>query len=171
MPTILRAMLMVLIGCAPAFAESGKAVIRGTSDSSPVTGTATFAETPTGLKITVHIAQAPAGQHGLHVHQYGRCDEAGQAAGGHYNPDGAPHGFLPNDGFERAHAGDLGNIEIGEDGTGSLELTVPNLRLEGGRYTIGGRSIIVHDKMDDFGQPLGNAGGRIGCGVIAIIGE
>ncbi|MBI3323135.1 MAG: superoxide dismutase family protein, partial [Candidatus Omnitrophica bacterium] len=35
----------------------------------------------------------------------------------------------------------------------------------------GGRSLILHEKVDDFGQPLGNAGGRIGCGVIRIVGE
>jgi Cu-Zn family superoxide dismutase len=29
-----------------------------------------------------------------------------------------------------------------------------------------GRAIIVHAKKDDGGQPTGNAGGRIGCGVI-----
>jgi Cu-Zn family superoxide dismutase len=26
--------------------------------------------------------------------------------------------------------------------------------------------VILHEKEDDFGQPTGNAGGRIGCGVI-----
>jgi superoxide dismutase, Cu-Zn family len=28
--------------------------------------------------------------------------------------------------------------------------------------------VIVHAKPDDFGQPVGNAGARIGCGVIGI---
>ena len=32
--------------------------------------------------------------------------------------------------------------------------------------TSDGASIIVHAKKDDGGQPTGNAGGRIGCGVI-----
>mgnify|MGYP001565173176 CR=1 FL=1 len=25
----------------------------------------------------------------------------------------------------------------------------------------------MHEKTDDFGQPTGNAGGRVGCGVIS----
>ena len=29
-----------------------------------------------------------------------------------------------------------------------------------------GRSLIIHAKQDDGGQPSGNAGGRIGCVVI-----
>jgi Cu-Zn family superoxide dismutase len=29
----------------------------------------------------------------------------------------------------------------------------------------------VHEKADDFGQPTGNAGGRVGCGVIAVTGD
>jgi len=29
-----------------------------------------------------------------------------------------------------------------------------------------GKSVIVHEKTDDFSQPTGNAGGRIGCGII-----
>ena len=171
MKTLMRIAMLVLMAAAPAFAESGKAVLRGTTEGSSVSGTAVLTDTPEGLKITISVEHVAPGQHGLHVHQFGRCDDGGQAAGGHYNPDGVKHGYLPNDGFEQAHAGDLGNIEVGDDGTGSLELIVPNLRLSGGRYTVGGRSIILHDKVDDFGQPLGNAGSRIGCGAIVVTSD
>jgi Cu-Zn family superoxide dismutase len=37
---------------------------------------------------------------------------------------------------------------------------------EGDPSSFLGRAIIVHEKADDGGQPVGNAGGRIGCGVI-----
>lgn len=171
MKTLIGLAILALMAAAPAFAETGKAALHGTTEGSSVSGTALLTETPEGLKVTVSVEHVSPGQHGLHVHQFGRCDDGGQAAGGHYNPDGVKHGYLPNDGFEQAHAGDLGNIEVGDDGTGTLELIVPNLRLSGGRYTVGGRSIILHDKVDDFGQPLGNAGSRIGCGVIVVAGE
>ena len=33
-------------------------------------------------------------------------------------------------------------------------------------HAVAGRAFILHEKQDDFGQPTGNAGGRIGCGKI-----
>jgi Cu-Zn family superoxide dismutase len=65
------------------------------------------------------------------------------------------------------HAGDLGNVEILADGTGNYEAAIPGLALSEGAYNVLGRSVIVHEKEDDFGQPLGNAGARIACGIIA----
>ena len=99
------------------------------------------------------------------------CEDEGKAAGGHYNPQGVKHGFLPTDGFAQAHAGDFGNVDVRADGVGTLELVIPELHVSGGTYTVGGRSVVLHEQVDDFGQPTGNAGGRIGCGVIAITGE
>lgn len=165
--------VMVVVGCMAlgvpwAHAESGKAVIQATAEGSPVSGEAALTETPEGLKVTVHVVNVFPGKHGLHVHQFGSCLDMGSAAGGHYNPHGVQHGFLPSDGFVGAHAGDFGNIEVGADGAGLLELTLPDLRLSGGPNSVGGRAIILHEKEDDFGQPTGNAGGRIGCGVITI---
>lgn len=164
-------LILTLVGCPHVFAETGKALIKGTTEGSEVSGTATLTDTPEGLKLTAQVAHVSPGTHGFHVHQYGNCEDVGKAAGGHYNPDGVKHGFLPKDGLTGAHAGDLGNIEIGADGTGRVELTLQNLRLSGGKYSVGGRAIVLHEKADDFGQPTGNAGGRIGCGVIVITGE
>ena len=72
------------------------------------------------------------------------------------------HGFHIH---EKAHSGDMGNIDIAEDGTGKLELTLPEVSLN----DISGLAVILHEKVDDFGQPTGNAGGRIGCGIITPI--
>jgi Cu-Zn family superoxide dismutase len=119
----------------------------------------------------VQVANVPPGQHGLHIHQFGSCADAGKAAGGHYNPASAPHGYLPKDGLTHAHAGDFGNIQISADGAGTLELVIPNLSLNAGPYPVAGRTVIVHEQMDDFGQPTGNAGGRIACGPIVLTGE
>ena len=149
-------------------AENATAILKETTEGSQVSGTATLQDTPQGLQISIQVAHVSPGQHGLHIHQYGRCEDEGKAAGGHYNPDGSKHGFLPTDGFGSAHAGDLGNIDVRGDGVGTLALTVHGLRLSGGPYTVGGRSIVLHETADDFGQPTGNAGGRIGCGIIRV---
>ena len=158
--------LMLLPACRPG--EQGTAVIQGTQPGSKISGTATLMPVTNGLKISIRVANVPPGTHGIHFHEQGNCGDAGKAAGGHYNPDGVKHGFLPKDGFGAAHTGDLGNIKVGKDGTGRLELTIAGLSLREGPHSVADHSIILHEKADDFGQPTGNAGGRIGCGVITV---
>lgn len=152
--------------------SAGTAFIRGTTNDSSVNGVVTLTETEDGLKVTADIYNVPsAGEHGFHIHEFGSCEEAGKAAGGHYNPAGVDHGLLPKDGAEMAHAGDMGNITIGEDGHGTLDVVLPGVSLIHGEKTVAGRAIILHEKADDFGQPTGNAGGRIGCGAIILTKE
>ena len=137
-----------------------------TMGGSLITGKVSFMETDEGLKINAVVLNAHPGKHGFHIHEKGDCSDQGNAAGGHFNPDAVPHGDVEKHGFQKAHAGDLGNIEIGSDGKGTLEKVIAGLTLEEGQYGVVGRSVIVHEKADDFGQPTGNAGGRIACGVI-----
>lgn len=158
--------LASLLISAPAFAAKAVAVISGTAEGSTITGTAMFEDTEDGLQVQVQITGLPAGLYGMHIHEKGSCDDGGNAAGSHYNPDNVKHGFLPADGFAGAHAGDLGNIQINANNQGALFLVIPGLTVSGKNYSIAGRTVILHEKQDDFGQPLGNAGGRIGCGII-----
>ncbi|MDP3722543.1 MAG: superoxide dismutase family protein [Candidatus Omnitrophota bacterium] len=160
----------LIVGCANVWADRGNAVINGTTEGSPVSGSATLKDTPRGLKVAVKVAGVPPGRHGLHIHEQGACGDQGKAAGGHFNPAGVPHGFLPKDGSTKAHAGDMGNIEVSRKGSGKATVILPgvSLRGTGGTPSVEGRAIIVHENADDFGQPVGNAGGRIGCGVIMI---
>ncbi|NEP14072.1 MAG: superoxide dismutase family protein [Symploca sp. SIO1A3] len=144
------------------------ALISTTSEPSKAMGKVSFTETDTGMVIEAQIKNTPPGDHGFHIHEKGSCEEGGKAAGGHYNPDGVKHGNLVKDGFANAHAGDLGNISVVEDGTATYNATIKGLTLQGEKYPIDGLAMIVHEKPDDFGQPTGNAGGRIGCGVIAL---
>lgn len=160
----------MIVRFTPLYAQKAAAQITPPSKDSALSGQVTFEDTLKGLKVTADLAGAPPGVHGFHIHEHGSCEDAGKAAGDHFNPDGRPHGDLAKDGFVKAHAGDLGNIEIAEDGTGHLELTLEGLTLQQGRYGVGGRAVILHEHADDFGQPLGNAGARIGCGLIQIKG-
>jgi Cu-Zn family superoxide dismutase len=132
---------------------------------SKLSGKATLTETPEGVNVVLSVENVSPGEHGAHVHEKGDCSaEDGSSAGGHFNPGGHPHA-LPT-GNPR-HLGDFGNVMVDQDGTGKLELIAlgANLR-DSDPNSFVGRSIIVHDKKDDGGQPTGNAGGRIGCGEI-----
>lgn len=163
----------LVVGCTNVWAETGKAVIKGTVEGSHVSGSATLKDTSQGLKVVVTVAGVPPGKHGLHIHEKGDCGDQGKAAGGHFNPAGAPHGFLPKDGSTKAHAGDMGNIQVNSKGSGKTTVVLPGVSLKGtgGTPSVDGRSIILHEKADDFGQPTGNAGGRIGCGSILLTKE
>ncbi len=154
-----------------ALAAKASALIKGTAENSPIAGEAVLTETAEGVEIEVNVVNTPPGKHGFHIHENGSCDDMGKAAGGHYNPDGVAHGLVAKDGFAHAHAGDFGNIEVAEDGTGTLKVFIPNLTLSGEKYNVLGKAVILHEKEDDFGQPTGNAGGRIGCGIVAIVNE
>lgn len=161
--------ILISLTCAaaPAFAATGRAELRATGET-PVSGEAHFMDTDSGLRVAVRITEAPPGQHGFHIHEFGGCDDAAKAAGGHYNPEGVPHGDLATQGFSTAHAGDFGNVTVGPDGTAVYERVFPGLKLADGEYTVGGRALILHADRDDFGQPSGNAGARIGCGAITL---
>jgi Cu-Zn family superoxide dismutase len=66
------------------------------------------------------------------------------------------------------HAGDMGNIEADASGKAHLDYIDPHMSFNGPNSILG-RSVIVHAKEDDMKtQPTGNAGARIGCGVIGL---
>ena len=163
--------VVLALWCGPASAETGEVMLGATQDGSLESGGAVLSDTPDGLQVTVQVAGISPGKHGVHIHAFGGCGDGGKDAGGHLNPDGVQHGFFPTDGSEHAHPGDMGNIEVGGNGTGSLVITLPGVALSGGNYPVAGRAIILHAKEDDFGQPTGNAGSRIGCGSIIITGK
>ena len=152
-----------------AFAVQGLAELKGTADGSSITGTVVFTEVEGGVNVNANVAGVqPAGKRGFHIHEFGSCADTGKSAGGHYNPTQSEHGLVSADGHAKAHAGDLGNIEIKDDGTGALQGFLPGVKLTNGEHEIAGRAVILHEKEDDFGQPTGNAGGRVACGPIII---
>ena len=89
---------------------------------------------------------------------------------GHWNPTDVEHGKWGEGEF---HLGDIGNITVGEDGTGRITLTTDLWEIgTGSDIDVVGKSIIIHADADDFvSQPSGAAGARIGCGVYCIIGR
>lgn len=145
--------------------EVGVARVQGTAEGSPISGTARFEDVKGGLKVTVTLTGVPGASHAMHIHEFGDCSDSGKAAGSHYNPKGGPHGHALKD-PKKAHPGDLGNVPV-QDGKVTFEAVLPKASLMG-KNPVAGRSIVLHEKEDDFSQPVGNAGGRIACGVIGI---
>ena len=131
-----------------------------------VTGMVKFSQQGDSVSITAHIEGAPPGMHGFHIHEIGDCSSDDfKSAGGHFNPSDTVHGGPDN---PDRHEGDLGNIEIGEDGSGHLELTSSLITVSEGPNSVVGRGVILHEKADDLvSQPTGAAGSRIACGVVA----
>jgi superoxide dismutase, Cu-Zn family len=142
------------------------AVLHPTANSK-THGKVQFTQQGENVKVVVDVqGLTPNGKHAIHIHEFGDCSAPdAMSAGGHYNPEGHPHG-LPDS--STRHAGDFGNLQADAQGKAHLELTVSNLSIAGTKNPIIGRGVIVHAKEDDGSQPVGNAGGRIACGVIGV---
>ena len=130
-------------------------------------GVVQFSQVGDKVKVVASIeGLTPNQKHAMHIHEFGDGTSAdGMGAGGHYNPEGHTHGLVA---APKRHAGDLGNLQADANGKAQYEVTVDNVTLVGLKNPILGRAVIVHAKEDDGGQPVGNAGARIGCGVIGI---
>ena len=150
---------------APAEPLTAAAELHG-AEGGPLGGTVTFTEAEGRVTVRVEVHDVPgAGEHGLHLHENGDCSAADfSSAGPHFNPAAAQHAG-PMD--MEHHAGDFGNITIGEDGSGILELTTDLLTVSDGPGSVVGRSVILHAQRDDLTtQPTGASGARIACGVV-----
>lgn len=150
---------------APAASASPLIISIEPRSESKLKGTAKFEATSSGVQIILDVTGAPPGKHGAHIHQNADCSAPdAKSAGDHFNPSAHEHGLPPT---EHRHLGDLGNLEVGKDGKGHLEITITGANLTAGdKMSFLDRGIIIHEKIDDGGQPAGNAGKRIGCGEI-----
>jgi Cu-Zn family superoxide dismutase len=125
-----------------------------------------FPDPQGGMTIQARITGLPPGEHGLHIHEIGDCSASdGSAAGEHLAPEKDKHGS-PASAHDAHHAGDLGNITAGDDGTVVQTLHDDELMVHGD-HGIAGRAVVVHTNKDDLvSQPSGNSGDPIACGVV-----
>ncbi len=117
-----------------------------------------------GLLLKVEIDGLEPGEHGLHLHETGRCEPPFESAGGHYAPADRSHGLLSEDG---PHAGDLPNLVVGE----AASTTVVHAWAEGLSVAEltgdDGSALVVHAGPDDYRtDPAGAAGERVACAAI-----
>jgi superoxide dismutase, Cu-Zn family len=144
----------------------------------PTTSATSAKLSPTGLvtltqveghKVLVKAAISglkPFAEHGFHVHAVPDCSGDALGTGGHFNPDAHPHG---DPAHILRHAGAMFNVKADAQGVATTRQELDTVMLSAGRYSIVGLPIIVHRDPDDYvSQPLGNAGPRVGCGVITV---
>ncbi len=119
-------------------------------------GSVSFYQRSGGVLVVARVSGLPRqdGFYGFHIHEGESCAGEGFAdTGSHYNPTGMPH---PN------HAGDLPPL-LGHSGRAYLAVMTDRFSIA----DVLGRTVVIHSGPDDFTtQPAGNAGTKIGCGVI-----
>ena len=122
-------------------------------EDSGLTGTATFTEMDEMVHVVIEIQNAAPGLHAMHLHVGSSCDDIGP----HWHPMGVPVGTpgipvvqaTPN--TPPIGVGEVGNISVGEDGTGNLEFMTPFWSLGGDSNTdILDKLIMVHETGDTF---------------------
>lgn len=119
--------------------------------------------------IYINLQGVKPGYHGIHIHRFGDLREGCQSVCEHYNPYNKNHGG-PGD-IER-HVGDLGNILANKKGIIKSIIYDKMVKLRG-KYSVIGRSIVIHENIDDLGRggfkdskTTGHSGKRIACDII-----
>jgi Cu-Zn family superoxide dismutase len=147
--------------------DAPTAVATLTTPEGRALGTVRFEPHDDGVRIRGTVeGLTPGSVHGLHVHENADCGdpaEGFEAAGGHFAPEGQPHG-RPHE--EPGHAGDLGNVTASADGIAEVDLTTDDLHTYGERSVLP-RTLVLHAGADDLvSQPSGDAGDRMACAPI-----
>lgn len=122
--------------------------------------------------IKIQISGLTPGKHGLHIHQSGDTRNGCESMGPHYNPFNKDHGGLNT---RTRHVGDMGNIIANSNGKVDTTIKVKSVKLRG-KYSVIGRSMVVHAQEDDLGKgghedskTTGHSGARVACGIIGIL--
>ena len=140
------------------------------ANGSSVYGEVKFVQINNKVSINVEVKGLSYGLHAIHIHEFGDCSSFdAKSAGGHWNPNNKNHGEW---GSGSHHMGDIANLFADSSGISSLkfETDLWCLDCKEESNNIIGKSIIIHQGLDDFhSQPSGNAGKRIGCGIISLI--
>lgn len=161
----------VLSACAPEADPEGHPAAEWTTATYDITNIAGEAigriemlDGAGGLLLKVEVDGLEPGEHGLHLHETGRCEPPFESAGGHYAPAGRAHGLLSERG---SHAGDLPNLVVGDAASTTIAhvwahgLSVDELTRNDGS------ALVIHAGADDYRtDPAGAAGDRVACAAI-----
>ena len=137
-------------------------------------GTVTFRQAASGVLVMADLMGLAPGGHAFIIHEVGACTPDFGAAGDHFNPTDAEHGFV-HPAWKRGesgegHGGDLLNIYAASDGSARADFFTDGITLDVGLphsvFDADGSAIIVHEKPDPYGEEETDTGNRIACGVI-----
>lgn len=153
----------------------GDLIIR---DRSPA-GSVSLHQGVEGVVIRIEADGLPQGArdqwHGAHLHSVGDCSaEDFTSSAGHINPSARQHGLLNPEGPDNA---DLPNLWVDGDGAIRAEIYTTRVSLEGSNglpalLDDDGSALVIHAGSDDLlSQPIGGAGARIACAVIAAASQ
>ncbi|HTL02555.1 MAG TPA: superoxide dismutase family protein [Vicinamibacterales bacterium] len=145
--------------------ETAKAELKDAGGQSM--GTVTLTETTRGVLLHVALTNVPEGVHAFHLHTTGQCVAPFTTAGGHFNPTSKQHGFENPMGM---HAGDMPNVTVPAGGKLTFDFLDTDVTLKAGANSLldaDGSAVVLHAGADDYkGDPAGNAGARLACGVV-----
>ena len=124
------------------------------------------------VKVEYEINGLSDGEHGFHIHECGDLTSGCSSACAHFNPFNKNHGGKYS---KERHVGDLGNIVSRNNiAKGYFYDKLISLK-HNSKCCIIGRAVVVHQDKDDLGKggdaeslKTGNAGKRVGCGVIGL---
>ena len=139
-----------------------------------ITGSADLTErkqgTGTVVDVAVTVRGLKPGMHGVHLHAVGKCEPDFAAAGGHFDP--GPASNTDPDANHPYHMGDLPQLQVGANGSGTLRAVTTRVTLSDGPLSIfdsDGTAIIIHGNPDQgiTGEPRSGVSGgpRVACGV------
>ena len=132
--------------------------IQGGIEAQQLSGCIQFYQENGCVLIVARVSGLPrsseTGFFGFHIHQGENCSGTDfSGTGSHYNPTDRAH---------PKHAGDLPPL-LGYGRNAYLCVRTDRFSVD----EIIGRTVVIHRDLDDFhSQPAGNAGMKIGCGVI-----
>ena len=112
--------------------ETMKPLAEATADikGDGITGTLDLVEHGHGtaaVDITLTAKGLKPGLHGVHLHAIGKCEPDFTAAGGHFDP--GPNSNTDPDANHPFHMGDIPNLEVGANGSGTLKATTSRVTI------------------------------------------
>lgn len=140
------------------------AKVQGSESYPEINGSVLFYQTDYGVIVAAQIYGLPVSKEkchnpvfGFHIHEGEKCEGNSSDhfadAMLHYNPEKCLHPY---------HAGDMPPL-FGNEGYAFQMFLTDRFKVD----DVIGRTVIIHDKPDDFTtQPSGNSGEKIACGII-----